>query len=147
MTASSRRDRLRAARSIDSTASSTAIRSCPTTPAPSHARAEEILAIQSTGLARRMMAARVERMVIGVSGGLDSTLALLVAVEAVHAPRPTAEHILGVTMPGPGTTDRTRSSADELMAGLGVESRTIPIGPAVELHLRRHRPASRTLTT
>ncbi len=107
----------------------------PNDPSTLHARAEEILAIQATGLARRMLASRSERVVIGVSGGLDSTLALLVCVEATRRLGRNGATILGVTMPGPGTSDRTRSAADELMAGLGVEARTIPIGPAVAQHL------------
>ena len=107
----------------------------PDDPATVHQRAREILAIQSTGLARRAMAARASRFVIGVSGGLDSTLALLVAVEAARRLDASPAMILGITMPGPGTTARTRSAADDLMDGLGVESRTIPIGDAVARHL------------
>jgi NAD+ synthase (glutamine-hydrolysing) len=105
----------------------------PDTPATVHERAREILAIQSAGLARRLEAARAERAVIGVSGGLDSTLALLVCVEAAKR-RPTG--ILGVSMPGPGTSDRTRKSAAALAKVLDVEFREIPIHAAVEQHLR-----------
>jgi NAD+ synthase (glutamine-hydrolysing) len=101
----------------------------PDDPMTVHERAREILAIQSTGLARRMMAARSERLVIGVSGGLDSTLALLVGLD-----KPPST-ILGITMPGPGTTGRTRNAAVDLMTKLGIDQRTIPIGPAVSLHL------------
>ena len=107
----------------------------PDDPATVHQRAREILAIQSAGLARRAIAARVKRLVIGVSGGLDSTLALLVAIEATRRLDAAPEMILGITMPGPGTTSRTRSAADDMMDGLGVESRTIPIGDAVARHL------------
>jgi NAD+ synthase (glutamine-hydrolysing) len=107
----------------------------PDDPITVHERAREILAIQSTGLARRMMAARSERLVIGVSGGLDSTLALLVAVEACRRLDKPPSTILGITMPGPGTTGRTRSAATDLMTRLGIDQRTIPIGPAVALHL------------
>jgi NAD+ synthase (glutamine-hydrolysing) len=107
----------------------------PDDPITVHERAREILAIQSTGLARRMMAARSERFVIGVSGGLDSTLALLVAVEACRRLDKPSSTILGITMPGPGTTGRTRSAATDLMTELGIDQRTIPIGPAVALHL------------
>ena len=106
----------------------------PNDPATVDARAEEILAIQSTGLARRLVAARSERAVIGVSGGLDSTLALLVAVESMHRLGRPTDRILGITMPGPGTTVRTRTSADDLMARLGIESRTISIGASVTQH-------------
>lgn len=107
----------------------------PDDPRTVHERAREIMAIQSTGLARRMLATGSRRLVIGISGGLDSTLALLVAVEAVNRLGRTPDTILGITMPGPGTTTRTRSAADELMAGLGVEARTIPIGASVAQHL------------
>ena len=107
----------------------------PDDPATVHERASEILAIQSTGLARRMLAAKAKRLIIGVSGGLDSTLALLVAVEAVRRLDRSAATILGITMPGPGTTARTRTSADDLMASLGIEARTISIAPAVAQHL------------
>ena len=98
-------------------------------------RAREILAIQSTGLARRMLAANAKRLIIGISGGLDSTLALIVAVEAAHKLGRNADTILGVTMPGPGTTERTRTSADGLMQSFGIEARTISIANAVALHL------------
>jgi NAD+ synthase (glutamine-hydrolysing) len=107
----------------------------PDDPATVHERAQEILAIQATGLARRVLAAHANRLIIGVSGGLDSTLALLVCDAAVKQLGRTSDTILGVTMPGPGTTGRTRTSADDLMAALGVEARTIPIGAAVMQHL------------
>jgi NAD+ synthase (glutamine-hydrolysing) len=107
----------------------------PDDPATVHERAKEILAIQATGLARRVLAAHAKRLVIGVSGGLDSTLALLVCEAAVKQLGRPSDTILGVTMPGPGTTRRTRTSADDLMTALGVEGRTIPIGPAVTQHL------------
>lgn len=107
-------------------------------------RAQEILDIQATGLARRMLSLRQaaphrpHHMVIGVSGGLDSTLAILVAKRAVDmlaAADPdgnwNTQSIVGVTMPGFGTTSTTRTSADDLMAALGVQTRTVPIVDAV----------------
>jgi NAD+ synthase (glutamine-hydrolysing) len=97
-------------------------------------RAGEIMAIQATGLARRLMAANSKRAVIGVSGGLDSTLALLVAVEATRKLGWPATSILGITMPGFGTTKRTRTAADDLMERLGVEARTISITKATTQH-------------
>lgn len=106
----------------------------PNDPATVDARAAEILAIQSTGLARRLMAAHSQRAVIGVSGGLDSTLALLVTVEAMSLLGRGPEMVVGISMPGPGTTTRTRTAADELMDCLGVSTRVIPIGPSVALH-------------
>lgn len=107
----------------------------PDDPATVNERAREILAIQSTALARRAMAVGTQKLVIGVSGGLDSTLALVVAVEATKRLGRDPDMVLGITMPGPGTTTLTRTAADDLMAGLGVERRTIPIGPAVAQHL------------
>ncbi|HEX7898029.1 MAG TPA: NAD(+) synthase [Planctomycetota bacterium] len=105
----------------------------PDHPATVHERAREILAIQAAGLARRLEASNSEKAVIGVSGGLDSTLALLVCVEA--AKRRKVE-ILGVSMPGPGTSDRTRQSAAALAKGLGILFQEIPIHAAVEQHLK-----------
>jgi NAD+ synthase (glutamine-hydrolysing) len=106
----------------------------PDDPATRDERANEILAIQSVGLARRLHAARADKAVIGVSGGLDSTLALLVCVEAMQRLSRPVDSIVGITMPGLGTTVRTHTAADDLMALLGVTSRTIPIGPAVAQH-------------
>jgi NAD+ synthase (glutamine-hydrolysing) len=97
-------------------------------------RAEEILAIQATGLARRLLAARSQRAVIGVSGGLDSTLALLVTAEAMRKLNRPMTDIVGITMPGLGTTEQTRTAADDLMERLGVTARTISIGAAVAQH-------------
>lgn len=106
----------------------------PDDPRTRDERAEEILAIQSVGLARRLLAARSENVVIGVSGGLDSTLALLVCAEAMRRLDRTNDCIVGITMPGLGTTIRTHTAADQLMELLGVTARTIPIGPAVAQH-------------
>jgi NAD+ synthase (glutamine-hydrolysing) len=119
----------------------------PDDPATVDVRAEEILAIQSTGLARRLLAARAQRAVIGVSGGLDSTLALLVTVEAMKRLARSPTDIVGITMPGLGTTAQTRSAAEELMDLLGVTARTIPIGPAVAQHFSDigHDPADHSV--
>jgi NAD+ synthase (glutamine-hydrolysing) len=106
----------------------------PDNPATVHERAKEIMAIQSTGLARRMMAARSERAVLGLSGGLDSTLALLVVLETMKHLCRGPESILCVSMPGLGTTDRTKVSAAELARCAGVEFREIPIATAVNQH-------------
>jgi NAD+ synthase (glutamine-hydrolysing) len=95
----------------------------------------EILAIQSTGLARRLLHTGSKRAVIGISGGLDSTLALLVCLEAFRRAKLDISGILGVCMPGPGTTDRTLENARQLLASLQVESREIPITAAVQQHL------------
>ena len=108
----------------------------PDNPATVHERAKEILAIQAAGLARRLGASNAERAVIGVSGGLDSTLALIVCVEAARLRGMPVERILGVSMPGPGTSERTRQSAAELAKGLGISFQEIPIHAAVEGHLK-----------
>ena len=99
-------------------------------------RAESIIGIQSAGLRRRLAHTGAKTAVIGISGGLDSTLALLVAIKAVeklHLPR---KNIIAVTMPCFGTSDETLHNATELMEKLGVDARTVPIGEAVRLHFR-----------
>jgi NAD+ synthase (glutamine-hydrolysing) len=99
------------------------------------ARAREILQIQSTGLARRMIGARSNDLVIGISGGLDSTLAFLVCLDAqdkLGIPR-AALHAL--TLPGPGTSDHTLTTAHQLCAAAGVSIRQIAIDAAVRQHL------------
>ena len=99
------------------------------------ARAKEILAIQATGLARRMMAAQAERLVVGLSGGLDSTLAFLVCLDALAARKLDNERLAALTMPGPGTTPHTLESARSLAAAVGVALREVPIHDAVGVHL------------
>lgn len=88
---------------------------------------EEIFAIQSTGLAHRFAHTHAETAVIGISGGLDSTLALLVAVNTFDKLHKDRKNIIGVTMPGFGTTDRTYTNALCLMKSLGVTIREISI--------------------
>ena len=110
----------------------------PFVPSDPHRRDEnsqEIFAIQSTGLARRLRHTGVRQAVIGVSGGLDSTLALLVMLEAFGRLGLDRKGIIGVTMPGPGTSIRTRQNAMKLMEALGITAREISITKAVELHL------------
>ena len=107
----------------------------PSDEAQFDARASEILRIQSTGLARRMLASGSEVLVLGLSGGLDSTVALLVCLEALAKLGLPSERLHALTLPGPGTTEHTRSSAHQLAATAGVELREIDIGPAVDLHL------------
>lgn len=99
-------------------------------------RCEEIIHIQQTGLAKRLAATSCKTLVVGISGGLDSTLALLVAVRAFQSLGLDTKGIIGITMPGFGTTGRTHSNALTLMESLGVTSREIPIGDAVNLHFR-----------
>jgi len=97
-------------------------------------RCEEIFEIQTTALARRLQHTGSKRVVVGLSGGLDSTLALLVLVRAVDMLALGAESIVAVSMPGFGTTDRTKSNAEKLMDQLGVSKRVISIDAAVRQH-------------
>lgn len=97
-------------------------------------RCDEIINIQVAGLARRLDVIHATRLVIGVSGGLDSTLALLVACRAFDRLGLDRRGIIGITMPGFGTTGRTHTNALQLMDELGVTSREIPIAKAVMQH-------------
>lgn len=94
----------------------------------------EITSIQMGGLARRLKAVGSNKIVVGISGGLDSTLALLVAVSTIKKIGGDVKDILGVTMPGFGTTDRTYDNALKLMALLGVSQQEISIVDAVKQH-------------
>ncbi|HSH13317.1 MAG TPA: NAD(+) synthase, partial [Desulfurivibrionaceae bacterium] len=98
------------------------------------ARCEEIFAIQTTGLMKRLRHTGSQKVVVGVSGGLDSTLALLVTVKAFDRLGWSRDDILAVTMPGFGTTPRTRTNAEALAGELGVSLRTISIDAAVTQH-------------
>lgn len=100
------------------------------------ARCEEIFAIQVNGLAKRMVHTGSRQLVVGISGGLDSTLALLVCVRTCDKLGIPRQNILGVTMPGFGTTDRTYNNALLLMRSLGVSVKEISIREACELHFR-----------
>ncbi|MBL9184267.1 MAG: NAD(+) synthase [Verrucomicrobiaceae bacterium] len=129
---------------FDATTSKDASLRRPLTPHPfvPHAKAdrkavcEEIFAIQSTALARRLRQTHSKTAVIGLSGGLDSTLALLVMLDAVKRAKLPACQILAVTMPGFGTTKRTRGNAEKLAESLGIELRTISINDAVRQHFK-----------
>jgi NAD+ synthase (glutamine-hydrolysing) len=107
----------------------------PDDPALRAARCEEIFQIQSTGLATRLRHTGSKKVAIGVSGGLDSTLALLVAVRAFDKLGLDKRGILAVTMPGPGTTKRTRSNAEKIIGLLGATLRVASIDAAVKQHL------------
>ena len=99
-------------------------------------RCEEIINIQVAGLCRRLEFTHCKNLVVGISGGLDSTLALLVAVRAFDSLGLDRKGICGVTMPGFGTTDRTHDNAVALMNALGVSTREISIVPAVNQHFQ-----------
>ncbi|MCB1754577.1 MAG: NAD(+) synthase [Gammaproteobacteria bacterium] len=98
------------------------------------AHCHEIFAIQTTGLARRLQHIGCERAVVGISGGLDSTLALLVTAKAFDRLGLDRRGIEAVTMPGFGTTGRTRGNAEKLAGLLGVTLRVISIDAAVRQH-------------
>ncbi len=97
-------------------------------------RCSEIISIQTAGLAKRLTATGCKHLVIGISGGLDSTLALLVAVATFDRLGLDRKGIVGVTMPGFGTTGRTHDNAVTLMETLGITMREISIVPAVNQH-------------
>ena len=105
---------------------------------PSHRkeRCELILNIQATGLAGRLSRSHSESAVVGVSGGLDSTLALLVAVRAADMLGRKRSSVLAVTMPCFGTTARTKGNAERLAELLGAELRVVDIKEAVAVHFR-----------
>lgn len=108
----------------------------PSDAAVRNERCAEILCIQAFGLMRRLRHTRCRTAVIGISGGLDSTLALLVAVRAFDGLGLDRSGIVGITMPGFGTTDRTCNNALGLMRELGVAIREIPIRDACLQHFR-----------
>ncbi len=100
-----------------------------------HARCEEILAIQSSALAKRWEHSGVRRLILGLSGGLDSTLAILVCARCCDLLNRSRSEICAITMPGFGTSQRTLDNAGKLASALGAEFRSISIVKAVELHL------------
>lgn len=97
-------------------------------------RCEEIFSIQTLGLVKRLKHTHCKSAVIGISGGLDSTLALLVTVNAFDVLGLDRKGIVGVTMPGFGTTDRTYNNAVTMIKELGVTFREIPIAAACKQH-------------
>lgn len=99
-----------------------------------HSSCQEILDIQSMGLVKRLVHTSCKRVIVGISGGLDSTLALLVCVRAFDKLQLPRKGIIGVTMPGFGTTDRTHNNAIDLMNSLGVTSYEISIAKSVKQH-------------
>ena len=106
-------------------------------------RCREAMDIQVNGLARRLSHIGCKTAVIGISGGLDSTLALLVTALTFDKLGWDRSRILGLTMPGYGTTSRTRNNASELMDALGITSREISITDACNQHFAdiQHDPA------
>lgn len=98
--------------------------------------AEEIFDLQVRALTGRLSNAKIKKVVIGCSGGLDSTLALLAASAALDRLGLPKNNLIGITMPGFGTTDRTHQNARKLMEGLGADCREIPIADAVLGHFK-----------
>ena len=107
-------------------------------------RCEEILTIAALGLKKRLKHTGARSAVIGLSGGLDSTLALLIAALAMGMLHRDPSDIIAVTMPCFGTTERTKNNAVLLAEHMGTTLRTIPIGDTVRSHFRDigHRPGS-----
>lgn len=99
-------------------------------------RCEEIFSIQTSGLAQRLVHTHAKSAVVGISGGLDSTLALLVCVRTFDKLGLSRKGIIGVTMPGFGTTDRTHENAVNLMQSLGVTVREVSIKEACIQHFK-----------
>ena len=99
-------------------------------------RCEEIFSIQVSGLAQRLMHTHAQSAVVGISGGLDSTLALLVCVKTFDKLEWPRKGIVGVTMPGFGTTDRTYTNAVDLMNSLGITVREVSIKEACIQHFK-----------
>lgn len=99
-------------------------------------RCNEILSIQSSGLAKRMLHTHQQKVIIGISGGLDSTLAFLVSVKAMKSLNLPNENIICVTMPGFGTTDQTYNNALDLISKFGAQFFEIDIKPACIQHMK-----------
>ena len=111
-------------------------------------RCETVLSIQTQGLKQRIERAFAKKIVIGISGGLDSTLALLVMVRAMDALKRPRTDIIAVTMPCFGTTKRTKNNATVLCEELGVDFRCVDIFDAVNVHFKDigHDPNDRNVT-
>ena len=111
-------------------------------------RCREIFTIQLHGLAQRLQKTGIKKAMLGISGGLDSTLALLVCREAFTKLGYSYQAIRGITMPGFGTTGRTKGNAQDLMQELGINNREISITEASLLHFRDigHDPSVQDIT-
>ena len=120
----------------------------PEDPAELSLRCRELTAIQSAALARRVEAVKARKLVIGLSGGLDSTWAFLVCAECCKRLGRPAADICAVTMPGFGTSGRTRGNAEKMAELFGAELRIIPIADAVTGHFKDigHAPEDHNVT-
>ncbi len=108
----------------------------PSDPVRRAEHCREIFSLQATGLATRLKHVGVKHVTLGLSGGLDSTLALLVTLKAFEMLNLDPKGIIALSMPGFGTTPRTRSNAEQLAGQLGITFRTVPITDAVRQHFR-----------
>ncbi|MDE5942977.1 MAG: NAD(+) synthase [Clostridia bacterium] len=111
-------------------------------------RSELILTIQQKGLEKRLKHTNSKTVLIGISGGLDSALALLVACRAFNSLNKDKKDIIAVTMPGFGTTDKTKGNSLKLIEALGATAKIIPIKESVEKHFDDigHDPENRNVT-
>ena len=119
----------------------------PDDPADYHAAAKRLLHMQSASLVRRMQYANLKHPVVGISGGVDSTLAVIICAEAVKMMGLPADYVNAVTMPCFGTTDRTKSNAIIVSEQLGATVRVIDIGESVMQHFKDigHDPENRNV--
>jgi len=108
----------------------------PENPQDRDERCEEVFSIQTAGLSKRLAHTEIRTVLLGLSGGLDSTLAALVACRAFDRLRIPRNGIIAVSLPGPGTSEGTRASAASLAAALGTSFRTIDIQDACARHAR-----------
>ncbi|MBP0969469.1 MAG: NAD(+) synthase [Oscillospiraceae bacterium] len=99
-------------------------------------RCDTVFEIQSRSLAGRLSKTGIQKAVLGVSGGLDSTLALLVSVKAMEILGRDRKHVIAVSMPCFGTSDKTKSNAGRISESLGVDFRTVDISESVSQHLK-----------
>jgi len=111
-------------------------------------RCEEIIQIQAHGLIKRMQHADIQKAIIGISGGLDSTLALLSTHKAFEIMGQNSQNIIAITMPGFGTTSRTKNNATKLCKALGVTLREVDITKLslLEFDAIGHNPNDHTIT-
>ena len=106
----------------------------PADPAALHAHCKEIFSIQAAALAKRIEHVGSKKIILGISGGLDSSLALLVSMEALQLLGKPREDLIAITMPGFGTSDSTFDAALAIVDYVGATLRKIPIGPSVIKH-------------
>ena len=120
----------------------------PQNPLQRNAQTDQVLRIQTYGLVKRLKHTGIRHSVLGISGGLDSTLALLVTIRAYQELAWPLSDIHALTLPGFGTTDRTYQNALKLMEAYGLSAQEISIVPAVEQHFKDigHDPAVHDVT-